>query len=340
MAWENYGLAFAIDQRAALDPNGNIAAWDYEAWSPTLGGRPGAATPGNLVSGMLAGFEPAAFQPRSPAPAPTQFANNSNAVPNYVTGMVNGRAGGTGTVAKQRVVSHSVRSQFFTGPLRSPERLQNTFAHESFIDELAAVAKVDPVAYRLRHLHDPRMIAVVNAAAKAAGWQPRPSPDGRRGGTVSGRGMSCVLYEGDNGYCAMVAFVDVAQDSGAVSVRRIVLASDVGPISNPDGLRNQLEGGALQGISRALLEEVTWDDQKITSIDWRTYRPLFLGAEVPRIETVLINRTDVPADGAGETAVTVTAAAVANAIFDATGARLRQVPFTPERVKTALGQRT
>jgi CO/xanthine dehydrogenase Mo-binding subunit len=156
---------------------------------------------------------------------------------------------------------------------------------------------------------------------------------------ASGRGVSCVLYEGDNGYCAMVAEVDVNQDTGAVVVRRLVIANDSGPISNPDGLRNQLEGGALQGISRTLLEEVTWDDRKITSIDWRTYRPLYLDAEVPTIETVLINRPDMPAAGAGETAVTVVAGALANAIFDATGARLRQIPFTPERVKAALMSR-
>jgi len=118
-----------------------------------------------------------------------------------------------------------------------------------------------------------------------------------------------------------------------------VVANDCGPISNPDGLRNQLEGGALHGMSRALLEEVTWDAQKVTSVDWRTYRPLYIGAEVPRIETVLINRSDVAAMGAGETAVTVVAAAIANAIFDAAGARIRQVPFTPERVKAALEAR-
>jgi CO/xanthine dehydrogenase Mo-binding subunit len=342
MAWENYGLAFVIEQRAALDDKDNIAAWDYEAWSPTLGGRPGANTPGNLVTGMLAGFEPAAFQARTPPPAPTQFANNSNAVPSYVTGTVNGRASGTGTVPTERVLSHSVRSAFFTGPLRSPERLQNTFAHESFIDEIAAQVNVDPLEYRLRHVSDPRLIAVLNGAAKAAAWQPRRTRPvtSRRGGVVSGRGLSCVLYEGDNGYCAMVADVDVNRDTGAVIVRRMVIASDVGPISNPDGLRNQLEGGALQGISRTLLEEVTWDDQKITSIDWRTYKPLYLGVPIPRIETVLLNRPDMPATGAGEVAVTVTAGAIANAIFDATGARIRQIPFTPERVKSALAQRT
>ncbi len=118
------------------------------------------------------------------------------------------------------------------------------------------------------------------------------------------------------------------------------MAQDCGPISNPDGMRNQIEGGALQGLSRALGEEVTWDDRKVTSIDWRTYHSLPLGFAVPRVESVLINRTDVEATGAGETAITVVAAAIGNAVFDATGARLRQVPFTPERVKAALAARS
>jgi CO/xanthine dehydrogenase Mo-binding subunit len=138
----------------------------------------------------------------------------------------------------------------------------------------------------------------------------------------------------------MVADVEVNQDTGRVTVKRLVIANDCGPISNPDGLRNQLEGGALQGMSRALTEEVTWDDQRVTSVDWRTYQPLYLGADVPEIETVLINRLDVRATGAGETAVTVAAGAVGNAIFDATGARIRQAPFTPKRVKSALDART
>jgi CO/xanthine dehydrogenase Mo-binding subunit len=338
MAWENYGFAFVIDQRVGLNADGTIVAWDQEAWSPTLGGRPGANNPGNVVTGFLTGFEPAAFTPRSPAPDPTGFANNSNAVPPYVSGCAGGRCGGTGTVASERVLTHNVKSAFFTGPLRSPERLQNTFAHESFMDEIAALVKADAVQYRLRHLSDARLIDVVKAAANAAKWETRPSPrpNVRRSGVASGRGMSCVLYEGDNGYCAMVAEVDVNQDTGRVTVKRLVIANDCGPISNPDGLKNQLEGGALQGMSRALLEEVTWDDQKVTSVDWRTYRPLYLGADVPAIETVLINRPDAAAMGAGETAVTVAAGAIGNAIFDATGARVRQAPFTPERVKAAL----
>jgi nicotinate dehydrogenase subunit B len=342
MAWENYGFAFVIDQRVGLSADGTIVAWEQEAWSPTLGGRPGSNSPGSVVTGFLAGFEPPTFTPRAPAPDPTGFANNSNADPAYVTGCVGGRCGGTGKVASQRVLTHNVKSPFWTGPLRSPERLQNTFAHESVMDEVAALVKADPVEYRLRHLSDPRLIDVVKAAAKTANWEARPSPrpGARRNGVAVGRGISCVLYEGDNGYCAMVADVEVNQDTGRVIVKRLVIANDSGPISNPDGLRNQLEGGALQGMSRALMEEVTWDDQKVTSIDWRTYRPLYLGAEVPNIETVLINRTDVRAMGAGETAVTVTAAAIGNAIFDATGARIRQAPFTTERVKSALDART
>jgi len=341
MAWENYGLAFVIDQRVGLDQNGTIIGWDYEAWSPTLGGRPGPNNPGNVVTGFLAGFPPQAFAARTPAPDPTNFANGNNAAPSYITGTVNGKSGGTGKVRSERVMSHDVASPFWTGPLRSPARLQNTFAHECFIDEVAAQLKADPVEYRLRHLSDPRLIDVVKGAAKAANWDSRPSPRNgtRRNGVASGRGIACVLYEGDNGYCAVVAEVDVYQDTGRVAVKRLVIANDVGPISNPDGLKNQLEGGALHGVSRTLSEEVTWDDQKVTSIDWRTYRPLPVGAEIPKIETVLINRPEARATGAGETAVTVVAAAIGNAVFDATGIRIRQVPFTPDRVKVALSAR-
>jgi CO/xanthine dehydrogenase Mo-binding subunit len=153
---------------------------------------------------------------------------------------------------------------------------------------------------------------------------------------LSGRGFACVLYEGDNGYCAMVAEVDVDRRTGRIAVKRLVSSQDCGPISSPDGMRNQIEGGALQGLSRALGEEVSWDDRKVTSVDWRTYHSLTLGLDVPTIESVLINRPDEEASGAGETTITLVAAAIGNAIFDATGARIREVPFTPERVKTAL----
>jgi CO/xanthine dehydrogenase Mo-binding subunit len=257
-----------------------------------------------------------------------------------VAGRIGREAGGAGTIASERVLTHTVQSPFFTGPLRSPSRLQNTFAHESFLDEVAAHVKADPVAYRLRHLSDARLKEVVARAAGAANWQTRPSPGSNTNTeTASGRGVACVAYEGDNGYVAMVAEVLVNQTSGAITTKRLVVAQDCGPVSNPDGMRNQLEGGALQGLSRALGEEVTWDDRKITSIDWRTYHSLPLGFEVPLIDTVLIDRAGVPALGAGETAITIVAAAIANAVFDATGARLREVPFTPDRVKAALAAR-
>ena len=343
MAWENYGFAFVIDQRAGLDAEGNIIAWDYEGWSAALGNRPGNEAPGNVITGFLAGFAPAAFVPQAPAPDPAgRFNNGNNSAPSYVVGCVGDACGGSGTIKSERVLSHRLKGLFWTGPLRSPERLQNTFAHESFMDEIAARVKADPVAYRLRHLSNPRIIDVVKAAAKAANWDTRPSPRPgiRRTGIVSGRGIACVGYEGENGYSGMVAEVDVNQSTGAIVVKRLVVAQDCGPISSPDGLKNQTEGGALQGLSRALMEEVTWDDQKVTSVDWKTYHSMDLGSKVPQIETILINRTDEEATGAGETAITVVAAAIGNAIFDATGARVRQVPFTPERVKAALAART
>lgn len=341
MAWENYGFAFVIEQRAGLDSEGNIAAWDQQSWLPVRGNRPGYETPGNVVTGMLAGFSPQPFVPRSPAPDPTSYRNRSNAAPSYVTGCVGDQCGGTGTVSSARVLVHNIESPFWTGPLRSPQRLQHTFAHESFLDELAAHGHADPVAYRLRHLRDPRLREVVRAAAKAANWDPRPSPKSShsRTGIATGRGMACVLYEGGNGYCALVAEVEVHQDTGAIHVRRIVAAVDCGPVSNPDGLRNQAEGGALQGMSRALLEEVTWDDRKVTSNDWKTYRSLPLGFDIPEVEVVIVNRPGEEATGAGELSITVVAAAIGNAVFDATGTRLRQAPFTPQRVKAALNER-
>ena len=341
MAWENYGTSYLIDQRVAVDAAGTIVAWDYEAWTPGLGGRPGYNNPGNVISGFLAGFAPQPFTPRSPAPDPTGYANNLNIAPSYVAGNVAGRKGGTGTVASERVLSHNLRSHFWTGPLRSPERLQNSFAHESIMDEVASAVGADPVAFRLKHLSDPRLVEVVKAAAKTAGWDARPSPQKaiRKTGVTRGRGISCVLYEGNNGYCALVAEIEVNQDTGSVTVKRFVAAQDCGPISNPDGLKNQVEGGIMQGMSRALGEEVTWDATKISSIDWRTYRPVYLGAELPVIDSVLINTPGVTADGAGETAITIVAGAIGNAIFDATGARIREAPFTPERVKAALASR-
>jgi nicotinate dehydrogenase subunit B len=341
MAWENYGSPYVIDQRVGLAADGTMVAWDCEAWLAALGGRPGDSTPGNVITGTLAGFEPSRVRAAGSPPEPTTFRNGSNAAPSYVRGHAGAGAGGAGNISSERVVTHTIASPFFTGPLRSPSRLQNTFAHESFVDEIAAHVKADPVAYRLRHLADQRLKEVVTAAARAASWDARPSPRPNLSttGVAAGRGMACVVYEGDNGYVAMIAEIDVDQGTGAITAKRFVVAQDCGPISNPDGMRNQIEGGALQGFSRALGEEVTWDDHQVTSIDWRTYRTLPLGFRVPVIESVLINRAEGEAMGAGETAITIVAAAVGNAIFDATGARVREVPFTPERVRAALAAR-
>jgi nicotinate dehydrogenase subunit B len=209
------------------------------------------------------------------------------------------------------------------------------------MDEICAYVKADPVAYRLQHLGEARIIDVLKAAAKAANWDARPSPKSNiaRAGIVTGRGIACVAYEGDNGYAALVAEVAVDQASGRVQARRFIVGHDCGPISNPEGLRNQIEGGVLQGMSRALGEEITWDDRKVTSIDWQSYHTLPLGIQLPVIECVLVDRPASKATGAGETAITLAAAAIGNAIFDATGARLREVPFRPDRLKAALSLR-
>ena len=338
MKWENLGAACVVEHRATLGADGTIAAWDRANWVASLGNRPGYDTPGNVISGILAGYEPEIPKPGPPKAPQGKFQNQSNHVPAYFAGCVDGTCGGGGTIRSERALTHTVRSPFFTGPLRSPLRIQNTFANECFMDELCAQASADPVAFRLHHLSDGRLTAVIRAAAKASRWAERPSPamSPRRTGTVTGRGIACVNYEGGNGYAALVAEVSVNVETGVVRPTRFVVAVDCGPVSNPDGLRNQTEGGILQGMSRALVEEVTWDARRITSVDWATYNSLHLDYEMPTVDCVIVMPEGVPATGAGETAITVTPAAIGNAIFDATGARLRDLPFTPDRVKSAL----
>lgn len=340
-AGESFGPATVVDLRAGVDAQGQIVAWDFESWVYSKGNRPNATTPGNIIAGALAGFPVPPLVPAAGTP-PTAYSNNGNSASPYGMGCVGTTCGGTGNVRSERVLTHTIESPFFTGPLRSPNRLQNTFANESFIEEIAAGLKVDPVQYRLRHLTDARLTAVVNAAAKQAGWDTRPSPKpgNAKTGVVSGRGFSCVFYEGNNGYSAMVAEVDVDQDSGVVTVRRMVVSQDSGPVSNPDGLRNQMEGGALQGMSRALHEEVKWNQAFLTTKDWRRYPVYQFGDPLPVVETVLLNPLDKLQMGAGECAITVVGSAIANAIFDATGARVRQIPFTPANVMAALKARS
>jgi nicotinate dehydrogenase subunit B len=340
-AGENYGPAHVNKLMAGVDKSGQIIVWTSESWTLSKGGRPSATAPGNIITGALVGF-PAPVPTPSAATPPKTFANNSNTASNYVTGVVGTNpAAGTGTIASQQVLVHSIPSPYFTGPLRSPERLQNTFANESFMDEVAAAVKSDPVQFRLKHLKDQRLIAVLNAAATAANWDTRPSPKpgNARTGVVTGRGVSCVLYEGNNGYCALIAEVSVDQDAGAITVTRLTASQDSGPPSNPDGLKNQMEGGALQGMSRALFEEVKWNDRAgiITSTDWTSYPVFEWGMPIPQIQTVLLGPVNAPKLGAGECTITLVGSAIANAVFDASGVRMRRIPFTPANFLAAKG---
>jgi CO/xanthine dehydrogenase Mo-binding subunit len=178
----------------------------------------------------------------------------------------------------------------------------------------------------------------LNIASEKAGWQARPSPRLESAELVEGHGVAFARYENDQAIVACIAEVQVERGTGAVHVRRIVVVHDCGLIINPDGLKNQIEGNVIQSLSRTLKEEVQFDELHVTSVDWNTY-PILKFSEVPEVEIVLINHLDGPAIGAGEPASVTIAAAVANAVFDATGVRLRQIPFTPERVKKALADR-
>jgi CO/xanthine dehydrogenase Mo-binding subunit len=311
--WEPKGPAMAIAVRGGLDQRGRVVAWDSRVYSATHSSRPNGAAPGNLLAGAELGF------PRSVGNVGVE----RNARPLYR--FPNDR------VRLSLLETSMLRSSALRG-LGSP---QNTFAIESFMDELAAVAGVDPIAFRLRHLQDPRGVAVLEEVAKLARWDPRRSPQAdRTAGT--GRGVAFVQYDNAGAYVGLVVEVRVDRAGGRVRVERAYVAHDCGLVVNPDGVRNQIEGNVIQGLSRALLEEVRFDRQAVTSLDWASY-PILRFSDVPsEIAISLIDRRDQPSLGAGEPATAPVFAAVANAIFDATGARLRSVPFTAERVKAAL----
>jgi nicotinate dehydrogenase subunit B len=219
--------------------------------------------------------------------------------------------------------------------LRDPVGPQIHFASESFIDEVAAALNLDPIEFRLRHIKDPRDIAVIKAAAEKAGWQTRPSPHKDQSSTkVSGRGIA---YSQRNGTrVAMIAEVEVDRSTGKIWARRFTVAHDCGLIINPDGLKYTIEGNVVQGTSRTLWEEVKFNNKTVTTVDWVSYPILDITEAPEQIDVVLIDRPDVPSSGAGEPSSRPVAAAIANAIFDATGVRLRRVPFSPERVKAAF----
>jgi nicotinate dehydrogenase subunit B len=315
-AWEPYAPAMVMEVHAGLDVEGNIAAWDFGVWSPSHVAR--ARFAGQLVTTQLLSGQPA---PQSRF----SFGAERNAPTNYAFPV-------------QRVTVHYIgNSPLRASSFRSLGGGENTFANESFMDELAAAAGIDPVEYRLRYLTDERERLVLEMAAEKAGWESRPSPRMDSGPIAEGRGAAFARYENDQAIVACVAEVSVERASGVVRVKRITAAHDCGLIINPDGVKNQIEGNVIQSLSRTLKEEVQFDERHITSVDWGTY-PILTFSEAPEVEVVLINRPDQPAVGAGEPSTVTTAAAVANAIFDATGARLRQIPFTPERVKAALGE--
>ncbi|HLH26696.1 MAG TPA: molybdopterin cofactor-binding domain-containing protein [Chloroflexota bacterium] len=314
--WDHANTPMLFDMRAGLDASGNVVAWEHQAWSARHTGQAllGDQTGGNWV-----------------IPLDPVFVGDDT--PKFYD------------FANRRYVLHALdRAVLRYGNNRSLGAILSAFAAESFIDELAAAAGQDPVQYRLRYLSDPRAIDALRAATERAGWETRPSPKrgAATGGVLTGRGVALTEYgvtpQTGTTWVSAVADVEVDPDSGAVRVPRIVVAHDCGLIVNPDGVRNQIEGNVLQGLSRALFEEATWDSTGVTSIDWRTY-PILTFNDVPDVDVVLINRPDVRSSGAGESGCIPLGAVIANAIHDATGVRLRRVPFTAERVKAALAQR-
>ncbi|TAM86180.1 MAG: xanthine dehydrogenase family protein molybdopterin-binding subunit [Candidimonas sp.] len=314
--WDPKAPPYVADLRGGLDEHGNVVAWDFVTWLPySVGmtdvpllarsledGDAGVQKVGNMMPGNM---QSDAFPPY--------------AVPNVLSTI-------------QRVETTPFRPSW----LRGPGRMQNTYANECFMDELAASAHADPVAFRLKHLKDERGAACIDACAKKAGWDARPSPrQNISGDKVTGRGFTYVFYDNKRTYVSAVCDVEVDRASGHVRATRFVIAHDCGLIINPDGLKAQIEGSVVQTLSRTLLEEVKWNASHVTSLDWESY-PILTFPEVPKIEIVLIDRPDQPAWGAGEPTCAVIPSALANAIFDATGVRLRRAPFTPQRVKQAL----
>ena len=312
LTWAPFGSAMVAEVRAELDDDGAISSWTYDVWSQGHTARPGYAG----VPGLLAGAHLADPLPRPPAADPPPSAGGGstrNAVPIYAIGRR--------CIRGHRVLVNPVRSS----ALRSLGAHLNVFAIESFLDELALVAGRDPLDFRLAHLDDERARAVLTTACDAAGWG-RPLPEG------SGRGLAVARYKGRGAYCAVVAEVEAET---AVRVRRLTVAADVGRAVNPDGVRMQFEGGALQAMSWTLKERVRFDRRRITSEDWESY-PVLRFSEVPDLEVHVLDRPDEPSLGAGEAAQGPTAAALANAVADAVGVRVRDLPLTTEAVLAAI----
>jgi nicotinate dehydrogenase subunit B len=308
--WDPKGPPQLLELKGGLDAQGRIVAWDTQMWIPVTvpGSRP-------LLAADAAGIPQAHGQGSG--------AISQNGDPPYAAENV-------------RVVAHWLKqTPLRPSNLRAPGKIANVFAVEGFVDEMAAEMGVDAVEYRLRGLSDPRAIDVIKRAAEMIKWQTRPSPMPRpaQGGLLTGRGFAYMRYKQMENYVAMAMEVAVEPLTGKVTVRRVTCAHDCGLVINPDGLRNQIEGSITQTLSRALHEEVKFDRSRVTSVNWATY-PILTFPEVPPIEVALIDRPMLPPYGAGEAATAPVAAALANAIFDATGVRLRSAPFTAARVKS------
>ena len=313
--WDPKGPPTLIDLRASMDDSGNVTAWESEFFIPqqTAGGF---NVP--LVAASLTGM------PADDHTAPGNIFQNS-AIPYKF--------------ANVKTVCHRLETTPFRPSwIRTPGRMQNTYANECFIDELAAQAKADPVDFRLKYLdpNDKRGIETLARLVTLAKWEKRPSPQRDVSGNVlKGRGVTYCKYELVRTYIGCVAEVEVDRTTGVIKVPRIYVTHDCGQIVNPDGLRNQIDGNVIQTLSRTLLEEVKFNRSAITSLDWESY-PILTFPAVPEIVIDLIDRPTERPWGAGEPAAAVVPSAISNAVFDATGVRLRSVPYTPDKVKAAL----
>ena len=305
----------AIDMEAGFDKDGNLQAWSADF---------------HIALNHIVAFKPLDF----PLLAASDLGMPK---PGNWVGFLFQNAGAPYALPNIRVNTRHVEKAFFrSAHLRSPGRIENSFANESFMDELAAAANADPAEFRMRYLKDPRGLAVINAAMKRANWQNRSGTQANTAGDIAkGRGISYVRYNNATTYVAAVAEVEVNRKTGDVRVTRVCVGHDCGQIINPDGLANQIEGGVIQTVSRTLMEQVQWDAKKVTSVDWVTY-PILRFPDVPRVEVDMINTPGEVSWGAGEPTPTAIPAAIGNAIFDATGARLRSLPFTPDKVQAAL----
>jgi nicotinate dehydrogenase subunit B len=314
--WEPYGSAMVVKTRVGVDNSGNVLTWNLELWSTPHGTRPDGE-PGNLLSARY--LEKPFAMPVPENGGPPNYAADRNAIALY-------------DFPAQRVVTHFIAEMpLRVSSTRSLGAYANVFAIESTMDELAHAAGADPVEYRLRFLKDERARDVLKAAAQKFGWEQWSKSEGR------GRGIGFARYKNYAAMTAVAIEVGVNRENGRIRLIRVVAADDSGQIISPDGIANQIEGGVIQSLSWTLKEEVRFDKTRVLSEDWKSYSyPILTFEEVPPIDVVLINRPGEPFLGTGEAAQGPTAAALGNAVFDATGVRFRRIPFTPKRILAGL----